>query len=87
EEVLEAFEEHHLVDEVLGQLDALPPEAEDWHAKAQVMTEQVQHHIEEEESEMFPEARRAFDADALERMGQRMAGRKKELLAAGDGKR
>ncbi len=81
EEVLEAFEEHHVVDEIMGELMNLPVDAESWHAKAQVMGEELQHHIREEESEMVPEARKAFDGSALAEMGRRMAERKESALA------
>ena len=76
--VLEAFEEHHVVDRLLGELAALAPDDETWGAKAKVMQENLEHHIEEEEGEMFPKARRVFDAAELEELGARMAARRKE---------
>jgi hemerythrin-like domain-containing protein len=41
-------------------------------AKFTVMKENIEHHIEEEEGEMFKTARQAFDADELEQLGKRM---------------
>jgi hemerythrin-like domain-containing protein len=70
--VLEAYEEHDVVDTVMGQLGSLPVDDETWGAKATVMIENLRHHIEEEENEMFPTARRVFDADELEELGRRM---------------
>jgi hemerythrin-like domain-containing protein len=61
--VLEAFEEHHVVDLLLGD-------------KAVVMKENIEHHIGEEEGEMFRQARQAFDRGELEDLGRRMAERK-----------
>ncbi len=81
QEVLEAFEEHHVVDTIMGELMRLPVDDETWHAKAQVMGEELDHHIGEEESEMFPEARKAFDGSTLEEMGRRMADRKETVLS------
>jgi hemerythrin-like domain-containing protein len=70
--VLEAYEEHDVVDTVMSQLGSLPVDDETWGAKATVMIENLRHHIEEEEKEMFPTARRVFDADELEELGRRM---------------
>ena len=51
--VLEGFEEHHVVDVLMGELEALDVSDESWGAKALVMKENIEHHIEEEEGEMF----------------------------------
>jgi hemerythrin-like domain-containing protein len=74
--VLEAYEEHDVVDTIMSQLGALPVDDETWGAKATVMIENLRHHIEEEEKEMFPTARRVFDSDELESLGEQMAARK-----------
>ena len=74
--VLEAYEEHDVVDTIMGQLGALPVDDETWGAKATVMIENLRHHIEEEEKEMFPTARKVFDSDELETLGERMTARK-----------
>ena len=46
------------------------------------MKENVEHHIEEEEGEMFKQARQVFDEAELEELGERMQARKDELMAA-----
>ena len=74
--VLEAYEEHNVVDMLMGELEALDVSDETWGAKATVMKENVEHHIEEEEGEMFPQARQVFDRQELEDLGARMADRK-----------
>ena len=74
--VLEAFEEHHVVDLLMGELESLDVSDETWGAKALVMKENVEHHIEEEEGEMFKQARRVFDKEELDELGERMAARK-----------
>jgi predicted DNA-binding protein len=74
--VLEGFQEHHVVDLLMGELEQLPVEDETWGAKAKVMKENIEHHIEEEEGEMFRQARQAFDKAELDDLGQRMAQRK-----------
>lgn len=70
---LEGYEEHHVVDTILAELEQTDPSDEQWGAKFKVAKENLEHHIEEEESEMFPKARQAFSRDELEQMGARMA--------------
>jgi len=74
--VLEGYEEHHVVDLLMGELENLDVSDETWGAKALVMKENVEHHIEEEEGEMFSKARQVFDRQELLDLGDRMAERK-----------
>ena len=74
--VLEGYEEHHVVDLLMGELEALPVDDETWGAKALVMKENIEHHIEEEEGEMFKSARAVFDRSELQELGARMEARK-----------
>ncbi|HEY2802418.1 MAG TPA: hemerythrin domain-containing protein [Actinomycetota bacterium] len=76
---LEGYEEHHVVDMVMAELDDVPYDDEHWAAKFTVMKENVEHHIEEEEGEMFKLARQALESDELEELGERMESMKKEL--------
>jgi hemerythrin superfamily protein len=69
---LEGYEEHHVVDEILSELEQTPPSDETWGAKWKVAKENLEHHIEEEETEMWQAARREFSEDELENMGNRM---------------
>ena len=78
--VLEGYEEHNVVDTLMGELEALPVTDETWGAKASVMIENIEHHIEEEEGEMFQKARQVFDANELEALGQAMEARKAEAV-------
>jgi hemerythrin-like domain-containing protein len=79
---LEGYEEHHVVDTIMGEMRDVSVEDETWTAKFSVMKENIEHHIEEEEGEMFPKAREIFSADDLEDMGERMAARREEAQAA-----
>ncbi len=74
--VLEGYEEHHVVDVLMAELEQLDVTDEKWGAKALVMKENIEHHIEEEEGEMFKQARQVFDRGELEDLGARMAARK-----------
>ena len=80
--VLEGYEEHHVVDTILAELGQTSVEDEKWAAKFAVMKENIEHHIEEEEDDMFAKARDVFTKDELEALGERMESRKKELEAA-----
>jgi hemerythrin-like domain-containing protein len=79
--VLEGYEEHHVVDMVMAEIADLPFDDETWGAKCTVMKENVEHHIEEEESDMFTKARQVFSDEELQDLGARMQARKEELLA------
>jgi hypothetical protein len=74
--VLEGYEEHHVVDLVMAELERLDVQDESWGAKAKVMKENVEHHMEEEEGDMFVKARQVFDKAELEDLGRRMEERR-----------
>jgi len=80
--VLEGYEEHDVVDRLMGDLDDMPFDDERWGAKLKVMKENIEHHIEEEEDEMFEKARSVFDKEELEELGAQMEARKKEAEAS-----
>jgi hemerythrin-like domain-containing protein len=80
--VLEAYEEHGVVDLVMAEIEGLSFDDERWTAKFTVMKENIEHHIEEEEKEMFKQARDVFGKEELENLGSRMTARKEELQAA-----
>jgi hemerythrin-like domain-containing protein len=80
--ILEAYEEHDVVNVILRELVETPYDDETWGAKLTVMKENLEHHIEEEEGEMFKQARDIFDRDVLEQLGVEMAARKESLKAA-----
>ncbi|HUG30428.1 MAG TPA: hemerythrin domain-containing protein [Candidatus Limnocylindria bacterium] len=79
--VLEGYEEHGVVDTLMGELESLSVVDETWGPKAKVMIENIEHHIEEEEGEMFTKARQVLDRAELQDLGKAMAERKAELAA------
>ena len=81
EMLLERYEEHHVADEVIAELKELDIEDETYDAKFKVLRENVEHHLDEEEEELFPEARKALGDNATE-IGEKMRARRDELLAA-----
>lgn len=78
----EAIEEHRAVEElVLPDLKKTDPQSAQFSGRAKVLKELIEHHAEEEEEEMFQKARDAFSKDQLMELGEKMATRKKELMA------
>ncbi|HEY4729770.1 MAG TPA: hemerythrin domain-containing protein [Myxococcales bacterium] len=75
--VLESLEEHHVVKWTLSELEKMKPEDERYDAKVQVLMESVRHHVEEEEEELFPKARRLLGDDLLFELGDRIEKAKK----------
>jgi iron-sulfur cluster repair protein YtfE (RIC family) len=79
---LEAFEEHRVVKRLLSELEAMPVKDERWGAKLKVLKENVEHHVEEEEDEMFKSARKVLSQEQVEELGARMEAAKKADKAA-----
>ena len=74
----EALVEHQLAEELISQLEQMQPGDDMYDAKFIVLGEYVDHHIAEEQKEMFPKARKAkIDLVGL---GERIAQRKNELM-------
>jgi hemerythrin-like domain-containing protein len=76
----EAKEEHHVVKLVLPEVKQEGLALEEFAAKAKVLKELVEHHADEEEKEMFPEARKVLSRQELKDLGDRMQQRKLELM-------
>jgi hemerythrin-like domain-containing protein len=70
--VLEGYQEHHVADLIVAELQKLSKDDERWGAKLKVLKENLEHHIEEEETQMFPIARAVLDRDELEALGGKM---------------
>jgi hemerythrin superfamily protein len=74
----EAIVEHMGAKSLIAQIEAMTPGQPLYDAKVKVLGEQIRHHVEEEETELFPEVRQTrMDLDAL---GARLAARKADLL-------
>lgn len=73
---LEAYEEHAVVKDLLKQLGRARAANDEWEAQAKVLQENVEHHVEEEENELFPKAESALGEEELEELGDRMEAEK-----------
>jgi hemerythrin superfamily protein len=84
EELLqEAVEEHLAVKRLIADLLEMSPEDAQFDAKVAVLKEQVEHHVEEEEGELFPKVKKMLGEDELEDLGVVMEDMVEDLQAAG----
>jgi iron-sulfur cluster repair protein YtfE (RIC family) len=69
---LEAYEEHKVVKELLSELATAKAVSDEWEAKLTVLKENVEHHVDEEEHELFDKANDVLTGEEAERLGDRM---------------
>jgi len=81
EMMLEAVEEHHVVDLVLEELPQVDPAADTFEAKMTVLRELIEHHVEEEQDEIFPMAERKLGKERISELGERLEERAGALEA------
>jgi hypothetical protein len=79
--VLEGYEEHHVIDLILDEMFEVPEDTDQWHAKLKVLHENLEHHIDEEEDEMFARAKKTMSREALHELGAKMAQAKQAASA------
>jgi hemerythrin-like domain-containing protein len=82
---LEAFEEHRIVKQLLSELETMGKDEEEWTAKFTVLKENIEHHVEEEEGEMFTKARKVLSEEDAEALGTRMEKAKEQQMKAAAG--
>jgi hemerythrin-like domain-containing protein len=79
EMMLEAVEEHHVVDLVLAELPKVDPAAPTFEAKMTVLKELIEHHVEEEQDEIFPMAERKLGKERIAELGIRLEERAENI--------
>lgn len=78
----EAYVEHQAAKDLIEQILAMDPSDELYDAKVKVLSEQIDHHVDEEEDKLFPELEESgMDLDSI---GAELSARKEELMAAID---
>jgi iron-sulfur cluster repair protein YtfE (RIC family) len=77
----EALEEHGEVKKMLQQLGRMEPGAADWSARIKDLKEAVQHHVKEEEQEIFPAARKEISKDETDDLARRVQEMKQKATA------
>ncbi|MCM8739094.1 hemerythrin domain-containing protein [Azospirillum sp. A1-3] len=80
-ETVEGLNEHHLINGLLDELNAMKTTDSGWKEKLQVLGELVRHHLDEEEEELFEEARDVLDDDRAAELGGAYDDRKKHIMA------
>ncbi|CAO3362544.1 hemerythrin domain-containing protein [Azospirillum melinis] len=80
-ETVEGLNEHHLINGLLDELNAMKTTDSGWKEKLQVLGELVRHHLDEEEEELFEEAKEALDDDRAAELGSAYAERKTHIMA------
>jgi hemerythrin-like domain-containing protein len=84
EEILrESVEEHLSAKRILADLLESEVTDEQFDARMKVLKEQIEHHVEEEEEELFPKVRKAMSEDELEDLGSRMEELAEEVQGRG----
>jgi iron-sulfur cluster repair protein YtfE (RIC family) len=78
--VLEGIEEHHQAKMFLRELTNLTEDSEKFEPKLKVLIEDIEHHVMEEEGEMFPKVKKVFDAATLQELGKQMAEEKQIFM-------
>ncbi len=81
-ETMEGLNEHHMINGLAEELNAMPADSGAWNAKLQVLGELLRHHLDEEEEELFPEARDALENGRADELGRLYDERKKHAMAA-----
>ena len=83
EMVREAREEHEQVEQLLLEIEDLATEDTDFSSQLTELEGTVEHHVAEEEEEMFPKVREIFDKVALEQLGKELASAKGKQINPG----
>lgn len=77
----EALEEHRAAEDlVLPDLLQTDPSSEQFSGRAKVLKELIEHHVKEEEQDMFKQAKSLLDKATLQELGEQMAQRKQEVI-------
>jgi hemerythrin superfamily protein len=66
--VMESLEEHHVTELIFNELDKMSRDAENWGAKLSVLKELIEHHVEEEEDQIFEDAEQYVDEAHMEKI-------------------
>lgn len=81
----EGIEEHQEAEHLLEELAGMPTDDKQWVAKLKELKKAVEHHVQEEENELFPAARELIADDELLELGNTVAQEKKEMMQGSHG--
>jgi hemerythrin superfamily protein len=78
----EAVEEHLAAKRTIADLLKMTAGDENYDAKVKVLKEQIEHHVEEEEGELFPKVKKTLASEELDALGEQMELMFEELMQA-----
>jgi hemerythrin superfamily protein len=76
----EAYDEHHEVEEMLAEMAQMSPEDEEWAENLKELKANIEHHVKEEEHELFPLAAKALSEEEATELGETIAEEKQEMM-------
>ena len=79
DEAREGYEEHKQIKSLLAQIAGITSDDESYDMKIKVLKEDVEHHVKEEETEMFPDAKKFLGEKRLMELGAELEARKQQL--------
>lgn len=79
----EAVEEHLAAKRIIADLLEMQPEDAQFDAKIKVLQEEIEHHVEEEEGDLFPKVKKLLSSDELDDIGVVMEDMFEELKSSG----
>ncbi|MGB9929033.1 MAG: hemerythrin domain-containing protein [Methanosarcina sp.] len=77
-----AYEEHDEARSLMKEVESMEPGEKDWTSKLQELQKSVQHHVQEEETKVFPAAQKVFSDDQAQKMAQQYMEFKKSSMQA-----
>jgi iron-sulfur cluster repair protein YtfE (RIC family) len=83
----ESIEEHKEIEGLLSDLREMPPDdesLEEWMSQLEELQEKVEHHVQEEEGQLFPKAQKIISKDEAEQLGEKVQTTKNELRGKQD---
>jgi len=83
DQIFESYEEHALAEVALKRLLAADPLADEFKARVTALKELIEHHVKEEEEELFPEVENKLETEKLEELGKAMEERFERVVKAG----
>jgi len=80
--VTDAYQEHDEVDELLEEMSGTDIESDEFQVLLKQLKDSIEHHVKEEENELFPKSEEVLGAEKLEKMGDEMEKMKSKSASA-----
>lgn len=83
DEAEHAYKEHTEAREIISEIEKLDPTTDEWMKKVTELKEAIEHHVEDEEGDVFPKMEKTFTAAQLNEMGRAVEAAKSQYQKAG----